>query len=72
MKQLEGKSFILFRLWLNLLGKMNIYSITEVKQGADSDPASWANTVNLSVLLDGVRNTFFVWRQSVSVSGVFL
>jgi hypothetical protein len=40
MKQLEGKNFILFRPWLNLLGKMNASSVIEVKQGADSDPAS--------------------------------
>ena len=60
-----------FGPWLNLLGKMNTSCITEVKQGADSDPAPWANAVSLSVWLDGVRNKFFVWRQSVSVSGVF-
>lgn len=71
MKQLEGKNFILFRPWLNLLEKMHTSSIIEVKQSADSDPAPWSNTVNWSVWLDGVRNRFFVWRQSFSVSGVF-
>ena len=71
MKQLEGNSFVLFGLWLNIFGKMNACSVIEVKQGADSYPAPWTNTVNLSVWFDGVRNRFFVWRQSVSVSGVF-
>ena len=56
---------------MNLLGKMSASSIIEVKRGADSDPAPWDNTVNFIVWLDGIRNRFFVWRQSVSFSGVF-